>query len=233
MKSITTYPMCVASLASQNSKHNGAHVGCVIASKSHHIISTGWNGNCPGIDDDAVENLQRDDRLVFSIHAEENALLNAAQFGTRVEGCDAYVTGFPCGGCISKLFKAGIDRIFYIPNEEFEARWKNPNLYIFGDRESSIIPMTITDDKPVKEVENDSLLTRIKSILASHLMVDIDLVHPNSDIHTDLGADSLDCVEILILIEEDFELEIDDHEVESVQTVDQILKLILKKQSSE
>ena len=218
------YPMNVAQLASKNSKHNGAHVGCVIASKSLHVLSIGWNGNAPGADDDAINALERDDRLPFSIHAEENSLLNAAMFGTKVDGCDAYVTGFPCCGCISKLFKAGIDKIYYILDEDFELRWKNQHLHVFGVREHDIIAMSV---KETQHPDNEprGIYERLRNILSLHFNHDFGKINSESAFF----IDSIDVIEITMVVEEEFGIDIEDKEVEELVTVVDACKLIEEK----
>jgi len=123
------YHMKVAALASEQVKVNGAKVGCVLV-KDGRIISVGHNGNAPGANDAWIAKMPRDERLQFAIHAEENAILNAARHGTSIENSTAYVTGYPCPGCASKLLSSGISKIYYREDLEFEKRWKYNALHM-------------------------------------------------------------------------------------------------------
>jgi acyl carrier protein len=73
---------------------------------------------------------------------------------------------------------------------------------------------------------NASPASRIKVIIAANLVA-TDAIK-DSDLLSDLGADSLDIVEIIMLIEEEFDLEIEDEKFEHVQTVGDIVKVVLK-----
>jgi len=67
---------------------------------------------------------------------------------------------------------------------------------------------------------------KIRDILCEQLDLDEDMVTLESDIGDDLGADSLDVVDLLMSIEDEFEVEIPDEEVENLRTVGQLVKYI-------
>ncbi len=67
---------------------------------------------------------------------------------------------------------------------------------------------------------------RIKEILADQLDSDIDAMTMESDIANDLGADSLDVVELLMSIEDEFDIEIPDEEIENIKTIGDLVKYI-------
>ena len=66
----------------------------------------------------------------------------------------------------------------------------------------------------------------MKQILSEQLDADIDSITPETDIADDLGADSLDVVEMLMAIEDEFDIEIPDDKVESLKTVGQVVDYI-------
>ncbi len=70
---------------------------------------------------------------------------------------------------------------------------------------------------------------KVKTIIAEQLMVDESEVTPGSNLVDDLGADSLDVVEIVMQVEEDLDLEISDEEAENVKTVQDIIDGIKRK----
>jgi acyl carrier protein len=70
---------------------------------------------------------------------------------------------------------------------------------------------------------------RIINIISEHLSYDKNKIKLESDISNDLGADSLDSVEIVIALEEEFGISILDSEAENIRTVEQLVKLIEEK----
>ncbi|MBO5726603.1 MAG: acyl carrier protein [Clostridia bacterium] len=67
---------------------------------------------------------------------------------------------------------------------------------------------------------------RIKEILADQLDAAADSMSMDSDIAADLGADSLDVVELLMTIEDEFDVEIPDEEIENIKTIGDLVKYI-------
>lgn len=67
---------------------------------------------------------------------------------------------------------------------------------------------------------------KMKKILAEQLDTDADSITLETDIQDDLGADSLDVVEMLMSIEDEFEIEIPDEKIESLKTVGQVVAYI-------
>ena len=73
---------------------------------------------------------------------------------------------------------------------------------------------------------------RVKDIVAEQLGVDKDKVSPETSFVNDLGADSLDTVELVMELEEEFDINIPDDAAEKIQTVGQAIDFIQKAQSS-
>jgi acyl carrier protein len=73
---------------------------------------------------------------------------------------------------------------------------------------------------------------RVKKIVVEHLNVDADKVTENASFIEDLGADSLDTVELVMAFEEEFGIEIPDDAAESIVTVGDAVKYIDKTQSA-
>ena len=70
------------------------------------------------------------------------------------------------------------------------------------------------------------VLEKVKAILAEQFDVDEDKITADTDLQEDLGADSLDVVDLVMSIEESFDIEIPDEEVENIKTVGDIVKYI-------
>ena len=85
--------------------------GCIIV-RNNRILSTGYNGFIRNIDDSMLPN-QRPYKYEWMIHAEQNAIFNAARNGVSTDGATAYVTMKPCLSCFQFLWQAGIDKIVY------------------------------------------------------------------------------------------------------------------------
>jgi acyl carrier protein len=71
--------------------------------------------------------------------------------------------------------------------------------------------------------------TKIMNIIANQLGVDKDMVTPAANIVDDLGADSLDVVELVMALEEAFDTEIPDEDAEKIRTVQDIFDYMHKK----
>jgi acyl carrier protein len=71
-----------------------------------------------------------------------------------------------------------------------------------------------------------SIESKVKSIIADQLGVGEDEIKPESSFIEDLGADSLDIVELVMAMEEEFEVEIPDEEAENIKTVGDAINYI-------
>jgi len=105
------YFMRLAHNVKVKSKDPSTKVGCVIVGPDNEIRSTGWNGFARGVDE-PEERYERPTKYDFVVHAEANAIANAARAGIALRDCTAYVTHFPCKGCAGLLIQAGIKRVF-------------------------------------------------------------------------------------------------------------------------
>ncbi len=70
------------------------------------------------------------------------------------------------------------------------------------------------------------IFDKVRSIIVDQLDVDEDKVTLNSNIQDDLGADSLDIVDLVMSFEDEFDLEIPDDQVENIKTVGDVVKYI-------
>jgi acyl carrier protein len=67
---------------------------------------------------------------------------------------------------------------------------------------------------------------RVRSIISDQLGVDEDKIKPESKFIEDLGADSLDIVELIMAMEEEFEMEIPDEEAEKIRNVNDVISYV-------
>jgi dCMP deaminase len=88
-------------------------VGALIV-RDRMILSTGYNGSVRGMPHcDEAGHMMENDHCVATIHAEANAILQAARNGVRIEGAEIYTTASPCWNCFKMVVNAGIGRIYY------------------------------------------------------------------------------------------------------------------------
>lgn len=75
-------------------------------------------------------------------------------------------------------------------------------------------------------------LSKVQSIVAEQLGVDIAEVKPEASFQNDLGADSLDLVEVVMALEEAFEVEIPDEDADGIKTVQEAVNYIDQKKAA-
>ena len=84
-------------------------------------------------------------------------------------------------------------------------------------------PKNVQDDE---EVNMSDVVDRVKKIVVEHLSVEEGSISDSSSFIDDLGADSLDTVELVMAFEEEFGIEIPDDAAETIQTVGDAVKFI-------
>ena len=114
------YFMQMAELTAQRSTCLRRQVGAIIV-KEKHIIGTGYNGapkglpHCEELGGCLREKLEipsgERHELCRALHAEQNAIIQAATLGQSIEGATIYITHQPCIICAKMIINAGISRI--------------------------------------------------------------------------------------------------------------------------
>jgi dCMP deaminase len=105
--------MNIASVVASRATCDRKHVGAVIV-RDKTILSTGYNGSIRGMPHcSEVGHMMEDGHCVATIHAETNAVLQAAKNGVSIDGATVYVTASPCWNCFKMITNAGIRRIVY------------------------------------------------------------------------------------------------------------------------
>lgn len=108
------YFMATAILIASRSTCERLNVGCVLVSGAEHknrIIAAGYNGFLSGA---THKSCVRDGHEQATVHAEQNAISDAARRGVSVSGSTAYITHFPCINCAKILAAAGVKAIKYL-----------------------------------------------------------------------------------------------------------------------
>ena len=101
----------------------GTKVGAVLVN-DRRIIATGYNGFPQGLSDSLEKYIDRDYKLAVTVHAEKNAIINAAKNGARTEGATAYVTFPPCSQCAAALIQAGVSLVICPDPAKAPERWR-------------------------------------------------------------------------------------------------------------
>ncbi|MEX2033036.1 MAG: cytidine/deoxycytidylate deaminase family protein [Candidatus Colwellbacteria bacterium] len=107
------YFIKIAEIIGSRSTCDRAHVGAVIT-KNNVILSTGYNGAPRGLPhcDDVGHELV-DGHCVRTVHAEANAIAQAARNGASIEGATIYLTISPCYDCFKMMINSGIKEVVY------------------------------------------------------------------------------------------------------------------------
>ena len=109
------YFMTLAVIASSRSTCLRGCIGAVLV-KDNRVLSTGYNGSPAGqphcLDVGCLQD-ERGKGCLRTVHAEQNAIIQAAVHGVSSEGSMIYVTHQPCFTCAKMIINAGIARVMY------------------------------------------------------------------------------------------------------------------------
>lgn len=122
------YFMNIAKVVASRSTCDRKFVGAVIV-RDKTILSTGYNGSIRKLEHcDDVGHMMENGHCVATIHAEANAILQAAKNGVSINGATIYTTASPCWPCFKLVANAGLRRIcfgeFYRDERIFEIAQK-------------------------------------------------------------------------------------------------------------
>ena len=135
-----SYFMQIAHLVATRATCPRRSVGALIV-RDKRIVCTGYNGapkglpHCPpsGPNEDWPAGCMRAGHCIRSLHAEQNALLQAANIGVSCDGATMYVTCQPCNNCAKMIINAGIVRVIYegdYPDEFSKELFRDGNIEV-------------------------------------------------------------------------------------------------------
>ena len=112
-----------AEAARGRSKDRSTKVGAVVIDDDFNVRISGYNGMPRGVDDDVDARHERPLKYMWTAHAEENCVAQAARIGVSLKGCTILLTSlFPCTTCSRLIIQAGIKRVF-APQVCANTRW--------------------------------------------------------------------------------------------------------------
>lgn len=139
------YFIDIARLVARRSTCTRRHVGAVLV-KDKRILATGYNGAPTGLvhcgdigclrEKNSIPSGQRHE-LCRGLHAEQNAIIQAAYHGISIQGATLYCTTLPCSICLKMLINAGIKQIVYeegYPDELSEQLLKETDIKIIKNK---------------------------------------------------------------------------------------------------
>ena len=115
------YFMEIAHLVKRRATCLRRQVGAVIV-KDRNILATGYNGAPSGVEHCAERGCLREKlgipsgerhEICRGLHAEQNAIIQAAKHGTSIEGATLYCTNQPCSTCAKMIINAGVKQIVF------------------------------------------------------------------------------------------------------------------------
>ncbi len=119
-----TYFMEITAVVAKRSTCMRRQVGAILV-KDKHILTTGYNGAPKGLVHCAELGCLRQElgvpsgerhELCRALHAEQNAIIQAANLGIAIEGSTLYCTTAPCSLCAKMLINAGVVRVVFDGN---------------------------------------------------------------------------------------------------------------------
>ena len=121
----------MAAMASTRATCPRRHVGCVVV-YDNRLLATGYNGSPPGEDHcDKYGCIMQDNHCVRTVHAEANAIAQAAAEGISLYGSTAYVTFQPCIVCCKLLLSAGVHKVVS-PMMGFTPLWQYKTHHLYS-----------------------------------------------------------------------------------------------------
>lgn len=109
----TEYFMNIAEQVATRSTCDRKHIGAVIV-RERTILSTGYNGSIKGAPHcDDIGHDMENGHCVRTVHAEANAVAQAAKHGVAIDNSEIYITASPCLTCFKLIANAGIKVVYY------------------------------------------------------------------------------------------------------------------------
>jgi dCMP deaminase len=107
------YFMNIARMVATRATCDRKHVGAVLV-RDRTLLSTGYNGSIRGLPHCSEDgHMMEDGHCVRTVHAEANAIIQAAKNGVAIDGATIYTTASPCWPCFKLIANSGAKRIVF------------------------------------------------------------------------------------------------------------------------
>jgi len=155
------YFMSIARLVAGRSTCLRRHVGAVLV-RDRHILATGYNGPPAGLPHCDVTGCVREKlgvptgerhELCRGIHAEQNAIIQSANYGTGIRGATVYTTLHPCSVCAKMIINAGLVRV--VTDDSYPDDLASEMLTEAGVRVDRLPDLALAGDDPDSESAAD------------------------------------------------------------------------------
>jgi dCMP deaminase len=136
------YFMDIAKQVATRATCDRKHVGALLV-RDRTILSTGYNGSIRGLPHcDEVGHMMENGHCVATVHAEANAIIQAAKNGVAIDGATIYTTASPCWPCFKLIANSGCQRIVF---GEF---YRDPRIFDYAAKLE--IELVAVDDAAAK-----------------------------------------------------------------------------------
>src|SRR3954469_10699664 len=143
------YFMNIAAVVASRSTCPRKYVGSVIV-RERTILSTGYNGSIRGLPHcSEVGHMMENGHCVATVHAEANAIIQAAKNGVAIDGATMYTTASPCWPCFKLIANSGCRRIVF---GEF---YRDPRIFEYAAR-LSLELVSLDEQAPVPTAAGQS-----------------------------------------------------------------------------
>ena len=122
------YFMNIARVVATRATCDRKHVGALLV-RDKTILSTGYNGSIRGLPHCSdAGHMMEDGHCVRTVHAEANAIIQAARNGVAIDGATIYTTASPCWPCFKLIANAGLSAI------SFGEFYREPRILEYAER---------------------------------------------------------------------------------------------------
>lgn len=137
-----TFMQMALLMANNHSKDPNAKVGALIV-KDTYPLSFGYNGIIRGFPDFSSILFDKEKKLIYTEHAERNAIFNAVRNGINLIDTTIYCTHPSCHECARAIIQSGIKNVVFLRNEEFiNGSWKESivnGLHMFHETNVNVL----------------------------------------------------------------------------------------------
>lgn len=118
--------LSLAKEISKWSKDPSSKIGAVAVGDQGQVLAQGYNGFPRGISDTLPRLTDRETKLKYVVHAEQNVIYNATYNGVSLKGATLYVTGLPtCSDCAKGVIQVGISRVVMPIQQNTRTHWED------------------------------------------------------------------------------------------------------------